>query len=460
MSESVEDAHSAVLMVHGTNDGAETTTGGKWWQTGSTFGASLQQALSERGEQVELVPFQWSGANSDLARQKGAKALARAIMAHGRKFKSVHVVAHSHGGNVANTALDRVGWDRARRASALTSAVMVGTPFLKRRITAMQVFSAFAFLVIALVGAPMWVRFVTENLPMGMLEDASGAGAFLIGWWVGAAAAGASILIPICITVYVAVGGVRRVLRRRINPRSTRAMLAIRHPQDEAISFLQKVDEVELEPIPKGALMRGSRNLAIAASVQVVIWMAVALLFAIAYREWVGHAPVWIGGAFVDRIAAGAERYILYLSAVFCGLYLTGRLLFGVFPETFLRKWFNERLARSVRGIALGSDGVARLGDVSTTSHTQKTREVVLAGDVVEHMKHAAAQRASELIDKYRWSLFTAGADANRSLSDLAEDALTWKSLIHTTYFDQPAVVAVIADHIAAEAANARRKHV
>jgi hypothetical protein len=35
------------------------------------------------------------------------------------------------------------------------------------------------------------------------------------------------------------------------------------------------------------------------------------------------------------------------------------------------------------------------------------------------------------------------------ALARLSEDAQTWKSLIHTTYFDQPEVVDALADYIA-----------
>ena len=85
-------------------------------------------------------------------------------------------------------------------------------------------------------------------------------------------------------------------------------------------------------------------------------------------------------------------------------------------------------------------------------SHTHSTESRKLDGEVANRMQAAAGSAADKLIDKYRWSLFTVGADTNAPLSQLATDAMTWDSLIHTTYFDQPEVVDTIAAHIAASA--------
>jgi hypothetical protein len=57
------------------------------------------------------------------------------------------------------------------------------------------------------------------------------------------------------------------------------------------------------------------------------------------------------------------------------------------------------------------------------------------------------------LFDKYRNSLFSVGADASNAVVEIARDSMTWDSLIHTTYFDQPEVLEMIAEAIAAEAA-------
>ena len=102
--------------------------------------------------------------------------------------------------------------------------------------------------------------------------------------------------------------------------------------------------------------------------------------------------------------------------------------------------------------MAYGKDGDQTLCNVATTSHTINSKELTLTGPVAERMQAGAAVAANKLLEKYRWALFSVGADTNASLATLSTDAMTWDSLIHTTYFDQPEVSDTIGDHIAAEA--------
>src|SRR5262249_1631055 len=92
------------------------------------------------------------------------------------------------------------------------------------------------------------------------------------------------------------------------------------------------------------------------------------------------------------------------------------------------------------------------LCNISTDSHLYATESRKLDGDVAARMQEAANASVDKLITKYRWSLFTVGTDTNAPLTQLAQDAMTWDSLIHTTYFDQPEVADMIAAHIAANA--------
>jgi hypothetical protein len=426
----------AVITVHGTNDGAAGDTGGKWWQKDSPFATALLAALRGSGQNADLIAFHWSGANSELARRRGAEALAQIIRRCRGAYASTHIVAHSHGGNVANVAADLRGWGRSRHGSGLASLVTVGTPFLRRRVGAMEYLSAVVFLVIALLSAPLWVNTVLTRFA----ETSSGHDGVFWATLVGGAGA---IVASIVLTLQTALSGVRRVIQPNAHLRSRNAILSIRHPQDEAISFLQKIDTAQLEAIPKGALLRGSGNLAVAASTPVVNLVALAVLGAIAYFSIVGRT---------EQSENLAALFVLASCGLFCLLYAVGRILLGVIPEILLRRRLNDRIANALRGLALGSDGVQRLEAVSPVSHTLRTVEAPLDAGTVERMKANAADQAGKLIDKYRWALFTAGGDTGRSLRELSEDALTWDSLIHTTYFEQPEVIETIANHIAEQA--------
>ncbi len=69
----------------------------------------------------------------------------------------------------------------------------------------------------------------------------------------------------------------------------------------------------------------------------------------------------------------------------------------------------------------------------------------------------AASSRATqELFNEYRGSMFAVGVSNTNAINQLSTDAMTWDSLIHTTYFDQPEVADMIAVHIVGERAAAR----
>lgn len=429
----------AIVSVHGTGDGASAGEGAKWWQKGSMFAQELAAALARHGVKADLHPFHWSGDNSALARARGARALARMIRQLRGRYASVHVVAHSHGGNVANMAADHLHWGKARRARGLCCVVSVGTPFLKRRVDWWTYASAVLFVLVSMVGPLAWAMQIASDFPCEQAQN--------VAFWLGAATVVLPMAVAIVLMLAFAVEGLARVSLPAARLRSAAAILAIRHPQDEAIAFLQQIDSLELEAIPRGALWRGSGRLAGAIS---------AALASLAVLGLIGLDMVIADNLFGDW----NPLHELWLAPVlFCLLYPVSRLAFGLLPELALRRYFNRRIRDTVRGVALGADGVQRLADVSPRSHTLATTEVLLDGDLSERMKANAAQQASRLIEKYRWPLLSAGADARRALTEIGQDAMTWDSLIHTTYFDQPELSEMIAAHlVASQVANPSRR--
>lgn len=152
---------------------------------------------------------------------------------------------------------------------------------------------------------------------------------------------------------------------------------------------------------------------------------------------------------------AAAAVGLVFAPAVFVIVYWLYRWVIGGVAEMGVRGPVNGVISGALRGMAMGRDGDQVLCGVSTESHTHPTESRKLDGELAQRMQAAAAGAADKLIDKYRWSLFTVGVDTNAPLTNLATDAMTWDSLIHTTYFDQPEVADMIAAHIAARAREA-----
>ncbi len=427
----------AIVTVHGTGDTAEGREGKKWFQQGSVFTERLRQKLAAEGLDAEIVPHLWSGANSSAEREKGAEKLVGELKRCARRYGGVHVIGHSHGGNVANDAAVNLKWGR-RRKDMIHSLVTVGTPFLNSKTGWLQTLAGLTFLLITWGSAILF-----PIVALFWLIGGGGQPVLLFSLYL--LVVGPSVLFMLAMSRR----GARRILRPRKTRTARQSIFAIWHENDEAISFLSRIEELPLEPFPRGALFRGARSAALSLGVLSVI--AVALVI-----------PLWITLVLPVLQAVGTELATNTILVALLGLWLAPvvfiviyglyRYLVGGVAELGARAPLNGWVTGVLRGIALGRDGDQVLCNVSPTSHTHETEARVLGGEVAQRMQAGATDAAGKLIEKYRWSLFTVGSDTNSPLASLASDAMTWESMIHTTYFDQPEVAELIAAHIAARA--------
>jgi hypothetical protein len=146
-------AREVTLIVHGTfahpgydrpgAPGADVP----WWKSYGSFGEALDAALERHGSRArcgsdpeELLRAPnlfgaaatwdgWSGANSEVERRKGAYNLAATLRALQRDptVGTFHIVAHSHGGNVARRALRYLKSPNPKWGKL----ICLGTPFLR-----------------------------------------------------------------------------------------------------------------------------------------------------------------------------------------------------------------------------------------------------------------------------------------------------------------------------------------
>jgi len=135
-----------VVIVHGTF--ANPTydaypSSSYWWSTNGSFAKALEAALERHGSAARCTPPMeqlltlrrdrpvwcgWSGGNAEVERRQGAYDLARHLRAlqSDDTVRSIHIVAHSHGGNVVRRAMRYMN-DPTRK---LGRVITLGTPFL------------------------------------------------------------------------------------------------------------------------------------------------------------------------------------------------------------------------------------------------------------------------------------------------------------------------------------------
>lgn len=115
-----------LITVHGTAAASQADVGEKWWQEGSTFVNEAVKALEASGaKRVEVLPFHWSGANLQEDREEASERLTELIKTHTTDKDDIHIVAHSHGGNVVLDA-----FADSRKSWRVKSIASVGAPFL------------------------------------------------------------------------------------------------------------------------------------------------------------------------------------------------------------------------------------------------------------------------------------------------------------------------------------------
>jgi len=129
-----------IVTVHGTYAHLDVAASGDngsqsieyWWRPDSRFIADLKtQVTGETGE-LDIVPFSWSGLNSEKERRQAGSNLYQELLKLEGKDAPYCVVAHSHGGSVLSAALLEAA-SRNQQLPNLKRWITVGTPFVELR---------------------------------------------------------------------------------------------------------------------------------------------------------------------------------------------------------------------------------------------------------------------------------------------------------------------------------------
>jgi hypothetical protein len=99
-----------------------------WFERKSQFCMKLAEQLSRRNISARIWAFEWSGANSVIARDRAGAALAAHFRDEAAQSPSSAqvIIGHSHGGNVAIRTLQHLG---TNHKSILL--VTLATPFIE-----------------------------------------------------------------------------------------------------------------------------------------------------------------------------------------------------------------------------------------------------------------------------------------------------------------------------------------
>ncbi|MEM7544723.1 MAG: hypothetical protein AAF367_04235 [Pseudomonadota bacterium] len=465
-----------LITVHGTGAGDETAEGERWWQLGSGFQAALGERLDLDPDRVAILPFQWAqGLNSETMRRLAARDLLDLLYELEESGQDYYLIGHSHGGSVIYNAL-LMSLRKDRRLQHMRQWCTVGTPFLDYRpnrrlwqrlagvnlmiyaIAIFAILTGLSFLV------RDWIDPLTSERGDLVRTYAQLIGIFGLLLLLILYRRGRSSVIRIEGTLKIH-GGFSKPEKRRVEAEYGKYWLGLWHQEDEAISALANIRHVSMPIVMPEFLSHIFANLRLVLVVLLGLFLAFDTLWGGAWLEdltilWVPEEETT---AIEDRIEDNdLITHFMFSLLLFGILFLFFKILFGVM------RWM-ARLLRVPVAASLAGYGIAAIiNRVIWANIRQSTWGDDLVQEdvygIAAHPPHFEGSfaplpdvisrplsthsetNAIVTLRKVRQALGTVEVDdAPDSIRHQLSESLNWQELIHTSYFEIPELVDLVA---------------
>jgi hypothetical protein len=491
---------ATIITVHGTFDTDSTAAPapgeGKWWQEDSSFHRSLRDLVEPDSGELKIRSFAWSGANSEEARWAAGSDLLKRLRALEAENEPYCLIGHSHGGSVIAHAMLRAVTQKVPLKN-LSGWLAVATPFVEMKarrwlFSRISVWGKSAYLLA--VGSLIWgLATITDYFR------------HLLSIWHAPQDVALYQIAMIALIPAVATLAVLKVMespKLRVLKKLRRAGLdrspldkvtLLFHRNDEAISGLSAIKQVRFAPFSS----RFAVPLLMFASI--FIPLIGALIIA-------SNADIAIGAVNIVRTIAGTAPLDEYdklrladplIRTIEVGIYLVAApavtilsrlntppfqehtiltsILSTVFFALGLLVWWLlvnlfvyivalissgishalsallNRLAKSqVQSAALGGDTIGEMS-VQAASHPAwcQKRFRPLPEELEDEITKASDVAATQAIQRIRLNLNRLAFSEKTDVAEAVSDYLTWRELIHTTYFYNPRFVKLTAFSVA-----------
>ncbi len=416
----------------------------RWWQDGSRFNQWLYDRIEvEQGgalDDTSVVRFVWSGLNSEKAREEAAVDLATLMRPLALEGHSIHLLAHSHGGNVVRRAIELSAHGREAFAMKIKSVTAFGTPFFHYSARARLFAAAFAFLIMAGIGSLTLLAVQTAKIAQS--ENLQ------------------IMLVVVCVMLggslfWVTISALIKMFRMAPFRQNRMPHLAagidfcnLYAGKDEAISLLMSFNEIII-------LMQRADF--------IQVWMkgplGVGWLAVVALSFAGGVAGTWdaLGGTFMG-IFDGVWPFVVTIIAVaICiAVGLVGTLVLNAIlmliltvPIRLSALALDFLITKQLKKIAYGSD--AGNGMVSVQLYPWENTEHYaqpLPRSIDDAIELHISERSGKLWANIRSGLSSGVPFSDQDLTTLVQRALTWDELSHTVYYQVEAFADLVANRL------------
>jgi hypothetical protein len=470
---------ATIVTVHGTFS-TGPLEGQKWWQLKSVFATRLPELIEGTDGSLAIEPFVWDGLNSEMSRRAAGARLAARLTELEAKGEPYAVVGHSHGGSVVSTAL--LNSARAREPlSHMQRWITVGTPFIK---TQRQ---RFLFSRLGVLGKAIYLTLLTL-LVLGVLISLTGSiSPDLVSWIMVACTFLGPLALFYAILRYQEARRSLRFNRKHLGFAERNfadRWLSLWHAKDEAVQCLKAVKSLDVTIFPRNFAASTLNLLAIAIIplMCVLVLTSKPTMDAIADRVFTvleaeskesiypsagadiseNAAVLFIGmivlpvhlvapGLAFDELSYPAQIGLLVLVVVM--LIAAAFLLTLIFSELArivshgLSLLLNPMTLTQLKRVTYGSDTQEEFAtDASEWPTWLKHGYPPLPLAVAYGIEQASDYAIGSAIPKFRNIIDSlTAADTAEATSNVIAEYLTWRELIHTSYFDQEGFVKLIA---------------
>ena len=461
---------ATIITVHGTGaTGPEE--GQAWWQKGSAFEKHIGELVEGEDGKLEFQRLIWDGANSEKSRRIAARELLAEMRLLEGRNSNYCLIAHSHGGSVASSAL-LLGAEKKDTFPRLQRWITIGTPFVRARRT------KFLFSRLGLVGKSAYISVIMmlsifgfiiafgDKLPRDRMEA----------WF----ATFCTILFPIFV-LYIVVRWLnsqrlymyhsRR--QERASKHFSRRWLPLFHNDDEAIQGLRSLQKVRVQLFPPDFAVSSLSFASLFVMPLLLVFFAMPSVtsFVNPYVELLVsdlHSFItdWKLIGIVAHYLLNSGNWklvhewlnifwlmvVLPMSLLFVSLSL---FYFSRFVATLvsyaLSIGLNHMTGRQIRRLAFGADTEGEMPVEAQLSppwiHLSPNP---LPAELSKEISRLSNEAVAQSVAKFRSTLDRIALRDSEDVKErLLAEYLTWEELIHCCYFSVPHFRMLVAYAIA-----------